>query len=78
LGSLFTNWTDWVHFALGTLSSLGTLSKRTAPLSLVTFAVFTEYELVQPEETLNKVGDFVEYLMGFALGTLLSMSRPSR
>ena len=77
MGSLFSDWTDWVHFAVGALSSLGALDKRTAPLSLATFGVFTVYEVAQPEETLNKVGDFVEYLMGFALGTLLSISRRS-
>ena len=72
MGSLFSDWTDWVHFAVGALSSLGALDKRTAPLSLATFGAFTVYEIAQPEEALNKVGDFVEYLMGFALGYLLS------
>jgi hypothetical protein len=44
---------------------------------LVTFGTFTVYQMAEPEEALNKVGDFVEYLMGFALGILLSRSRPS-
>jgi len=67
---VFDDWKSWVHFIAGAVSVL--LSKLGLwPVGVAVLGFFLWYQLREKENPEKKIGDFVEYLTGVALGVLV-------
>jgi len=60
-------WTDAVHFILGVLTRVF------RPYSLVVFAVYFVYQVVEDEPLIQSLKDFVIYMLGYIGGDVLWM-----
>jgi len=67
--SVFDDWFSLLHFALGVLCVF--LKYVSVLLSVAVVATFTLYEWYEVEPEENRLGDFIEFLTGFAVGVLL-------
>ena len=60
--AIFDDMRSLFHFFAGAISALLGI------FSIIPIAIFTIYQLREEEEKINKLGDFVEFLLGYAYG----------
>ncbi len=51
---------------------LGVVCANSPRLSLIIVPVFSIYQLLEKEDPCSKVGDFIEFLLGFLVGLILN------
>jgi len=71
---VFDDWRSWIHFALGFATAVSTKLPFLLPKLIVMalFISFMYWEIAERENKLCKLGDFIEFLMGFVAGFLVS------
>jgi len=68
---LLREWTDAVHLVIGV--STGIASKYMPMLSIAIAIIFIAYQEHEEEDMLCKMGDYIEFLLGFAIGSAIPM-----
>ena len=64
---VFDDINSFIHLVLGFL----VVALRRLGLGIVSIAiivVYTAYQVLEKEKSLNKLGDFIEFLIGYILG----------
>ena len=71
---MLSKWSDVLHYAAGAVA--GYLVHFIPLLSLFLILIFTCYQALEEEEAVEKLGDCVEFLLGFLVGlTAVSAAR---
>ena len=60
--AIFDDKRSLFHFFAGAISALLGI------FSIIPVLIFIIYQLLEEEEKINKIGDFVEFLLGYAYG----------
>jgi len=66
---VFDSSTSFFHVVLGLLVRF--LSGVMPFLSLAITVTYITYQVLEKEDYLNKLGDFIEFIMGYMLGDIL-------
>jgi len=64
---------SFLHFALGIATKIAALMGM-AWLSIPIFVAFTVWETIEQEGTHWKLGDYIEYLLGYTLADIATKS----
>jgi len=71
----FKKWTDLLHLALGIVAGALLKFPMGWTASLFIAVVYLIYQAAEAEEPFDSYMDMVEWLMGFAMGTILALAR---
>jgi len=66
---VFDDWYSLLHVLAGALTA--TFLRIFPPTSLVIVITFTAYQVHEKEKELSKLGDFIEFIIGYLLGACL-------
>ena len=67
---VFDGLTSIPHVMLGLLTRI--LAEFIPTLSLIITAVYITYQALEKEPSMNKLGDFIEFITGYIIGDLLT------
>lgn len=59
-----------IHSILGLITPI--IAQKLLPPAIAIIIVFTAYEATEKENPVSTIGDFVEFLIGFAIGVLVA------
>ena len=65
---VFDDFKSIIHVLLGIITKL--IGKSFPPLALALIIVFTVYEVLEKDSPENRLGDFIEYLIGYIIGEI--------
>ena len=66
---IFDGLTSINHVAIGALTRF--LASYVPPLSLLIIVMYSAYQVLERELPINKLGDFIEFIIGYLIGDVL-------